>query len=703
MKDNCFSLSIIAAAVLVSNYVNAASEGASTQLQPITVEAEQTTEQTNLGSSQKEIEASQIDAQLARDLDDLLRYEPGVDASQDSRFGISGVTIRGLDGNRVKISVDGVDQADGYAPTSTYLRTGRNALDIDALQAVQIEKGGNVTAGSGAFGGSVRYETKDPDNYLNPEGNDTYGAFKLGYKSASNELSKTVTAANRTGKLESLLVYTRRDGNEGENYYGDAGSDQTTGATRQSVDPSEQDSDNILVKSIYNINPANRIGVVAEHYHQSFNADLYSESSDSTMRRADDDRERQRFGIFQDYEQATPISDKLTWQLDYQVTKTTNRTDIESTSLREVDRYYEEKALSLSTDLVKNIGNHRLGYGFNLANKSLDNLSEDTSNSTSRFSPKADVNMAGIYLEDTWKITDRLTLVPGARYDSYSYSTDGDDLSDDYADSNTEKLTGQLAAEFALTERTSLFGKYGTGFRAPKLDELYYYYNSGRGYAIIPNPDLKPEESTFTELGIRVEGQAGSAEVVAFYNDYTNFIESNYSLGATTSNPWGEYTTANLSDVVIKGVEAKGHLNLDSTLGQGWSAMGAMAYAEGEDKENNEPLASIAPFSLVAGLGYDAPSEVWGGQLNLTWVAKKSSSDLAESDQWLETSSYSLVDLTAYVKPLENVTINAGIFNAFDEKYVVWNDVRNLSDTSTNLNRYTRAGRNFGVDVTVSF
>ena len=66
--------------------------------------------------------------------------------------------------------------------------------------------------------------------------------------------------------------------------------------------------------------------------------------------------------------------------------------------------------------------------------------------------------------------------------------------------------------------------------------------------------------------------------------------------------------------------------------------------------------------------------------------------------------NYTVVDLTTYYKPTDKITINAGVFNLLDEKYWIWNNVRTqASSSSANLDRFTEAGRNVGVDVTYEF
>lgn len=50
------------------------------------------------------IDRERLDNELAHDLRDLLRYEPGLSATRSAtRFGIGGIRVRGLDGNRVRI------------------------------------------------------------------------------------------------------------------------------------------------------------------------------------------------------------------------------------------------------------------------------------------------------------------------------------------------------------------------------------------------------------------------------------------------------------------------------------------------------------------------------------------------------------------------------------------------------------------------
>ncbi|KAK0361205.1 hypothetical protein LTR94_024289, partial [Friedmanniomyces endolithicus] len=94
---------------------------------------------------------AQIEAMLATDIKDLIRFEPGVSVptsparfsaalSGAGRDGNSGFTIRGMGGNRVLIVQDGVRVPDGFAfGAQSVGRGGYN--DLDLVKSVEILRG----------------------------------------------------------------------------------------------------------------------------------------------------------------------------------------------------------------------------------------------------------------------------------------------------------------------------------------------------------------------------------------------------------------------------------------------------------------------------------------------------------------------------------------------------------------------------------
>ena len=67
------------------------------------------------------------------------------------------------------------------------------------------------------------------------------------------------------------------------------------------------------------------------------------------------------------------------------------------------------------------------------------------------------------------------------------------------------------------------------------------------------------------------------------------------------------------------------------------------------------------------------------------------------------TPDYTTVDLTAHAKLARHVTLQAGVFNLFDEKYWLWSDMRSLLNPGVTADRYTQPGRNFAAQVKLDF
>ena len=118
-----------------------------------------------------ELDREAIERRQVHTIADLVRYEPGVDALGDAaRFGWQGFSIRGLDGNRVGMEIDGVPVAEAFA-VGQFAAAGRDLLDIEAVQRVEILRGPQSLAwGSQAIGGVVAIETAQPGDELAADG-----------------------------------------------------------------------------------------------------------------------------------------------------------------------------------------------------------------------------------------------------------------------------------------------------------------------------------------------------------------------------------------------------------------------------------------------------------------------------------------------------------------------------------------------------
>ena len=691
-----------------------------TLLNQVTVTATRSEKQLkDVAGSVAVIDDEQMEKELANDIKDAVRYEPGVSVGTDGyRGGNEGFNIRGMQGNRVKIMVDGVDQAQQFTVgPSEYIRSQRNFVDMETLKAIEVVKGPSSTLyGSDAIGGLVAFKTKDPSDLLKPAGDDTSASIKAGYSSVNEGFSETFSLANRSGDLETMLIYTRRDHKETDTH---SGSD-IYGSGRGQGNPSDTGLNNVLAKAQYQVNENNRIGLTGEFMESKTDSELKTMSPDGVTGK--DQVERQRIGISHEWDAGLAGFDSMEWQLDWQNSETNMKTHRPAYTFpgmppfpnRNFDYLYSESGLQLNAQFNKALSwgeyDHTIVYGFNGSQTKVDNTSTehnlDNGTSTAKnYIPKTDATKYGVYFQDEIQLTSRWTVSPGIRYDKYEYNPEGNtNLGEPAEDSQGDKLTARLGTVYQFNENLSAFAQFSQGFKAPGLMEIYYTYDQGE--VQLANPNLKPEESNSFELGLRGDGRLGSYEVTSFYNKYSNFIDLQViGVDNSTGSARNIKQYRNVAKAEIKGVEFRGQLWLDEAIKApaGTTLRGSVAYADGENKENGEKLNSVAPLTGVVGLGYDDLSGRYGGEFAWTLVKGKSDSDVSNSEvdsgEQFNPAGYGIVDLTAYYVPVKDVTLRAGLFNITDKKYWILEDVRGRESTYAGLDRYAQPGRNVSVSV----
>ncbi|MFH4201839.1 TonB-dependent receptor plug domain-containing protein, partial [Acinetobacter baumannii] len=72
-----------------------------------------------------------IEESMVTGLDDLFEYTPGVTVKTNSRQGVQSINIRGIEGNRIKVLVDGVSQGNQFESGNTFINSARVNVDTD--------------------------------------------------------------------------------------------------------------------------------------------------------------------------------------------------------------------------------------------------------------------------------------------------------------------------------------------------------------------------------------------------------------------------------------------------------------------------------------------------------------------------------------------------------------------------------------------
>ncbi len=683
------------------------------------------------------IDAAQIEEEMARDIADLIRFEPGVAVSgTGSRFGLGGFNIRGIEGNRVLTIVDGIRVADEFS-FGPFLSARRDYVDVDSLARAEIARGPiSSLYGSDALGGVVAFTTKSPRDYL--KDNNTHIGVKAGYSSVDSSTVGTFTAAAGNNRTSLLLLYTARRGDETETAGGISG----FGPSREEADPQSVDVNNIVAKLSWNIADSHNLTFSIDSYENTTETKVFSDYgtiSRGTLvntRDADDEKQRDRYSINYSYDGDFTLFDRASITVYSQESETTQVTTelrtppsrINQIRTRESIFDQEINGAIAQADKLFSVGktSHLLIYGvdyYETDNESLrDGGTVDAAAGNPVFEffplptrdfPPTEVTQLAFFIQDEIELLNgRLLISPGIRYDDFDADATADAIylsgnpgSPAPVDFDDDEVTAKIGAVYRFNEKYSIYARYSEGFRAPPYDDVNVgFTNFIGGYKTISNPNLVSETSEGWELGLRIQGDLGFVAINAYSNDYDDFIESLAispqfapTFGIDPSDGLLTFQSINVDEVEIEGIELSALIDLGAANPslEGFSVKAAIAYADGENKTNEEPLNSVEPLTAVFGLGYDSPDDRWGANLVWTLVEGKDDSDIDANNPRIATSGYGLLDLFGYYRFNDKTSINIGVFNLSDKDYLRWADTISIGADASR--RFTQSGVNASV------
>ncbi|MEM8633931.1 MAG: TonB-dependent hemoglobin/transferrin/lactoferrin family receptor [Pseudomonadota bacterium] len=687
------------------------------------------------------IDAEEIADQLATDVRDLVRFEPGVTVRRaPARFGAALSTtgrarnedfvIRGIGGNRVLIQVDGIRSPQGFSFGAQDAGRG-GYTDVSLVKSVEILRGpSSALYGSDGLAGAISFTTSDPVDLL---GADTFGGFVRGhYSSEDNEFAETAVLAAQGSNVSGMIAYTRRDFNELENQAETGG----TGSSRTIPNPQDGESNAVLGKLVWN-NGEHRLRLTGEWIETEVFTNVLTglgpvffgppipgtQAWDVTRLEANDSTERVRGSL--DWTYTGEDDDFIEYAFvtayyqngeDNQFAEEDRDPAADRTRLNTFENeVYGFAAEARSTFDTAGLS-HTMAIGGDVSWTRQEGLRDGTVPPfgevfPTRAFPATDYTLGGIFLADEIAIGGgTLTLFPAVRFDFYDLNPTDDPLLPTFAgsDQSDSRVSPKVGATLKLANDLLLFANYAQGFLAPTPSQVNNFFeNLAFGYTSAPNPDLGPETSESWEVGARYVGDIFSLQVVGFQGDYDDFISQQVVGGSFTPQDPAVFQFVNFTEVEIDGFEVKASMNLDN----GISARLAIAYANGDiinADGSKTPLDTVDPFNLVAGLGYRDPQGRFGAELILTHNGRKDANEVERApdgtDLFIRPDQSTIFDLTAFVEVTDALKLRAGLFNLFDEKYAVWSDVRGLSvDNAAIFDAFTRPGRNVSVSASFQF
>jgi hemoglobin/transferrin/lactoferrin receptor protein len=678
--------------------------------------------------------AARIERQLVENIEDLVRYEPGVSVrtaparftatlATTGRDGHSGFNIRGLEGNRVLIQVDGVRTPDAFSFGAQSVGRG-DYVDLGLLKSVEILRGpASALYGSDGVAGAVSFVTRDPGELLG-DGRAFSARVHSSYADVSESFSNSLLAAGRAGGWEMLAAYTRRDGKQRRT----GGDNDSANTDRTTANPEDNRSNAALLRVVRGIGAAGRLRFTWDHLDRDVDWNVLSAITKVPASgilpataviglTAFDATTRNRFTLDHDYAGRGGWIDGVKTSLSWQSSKTRqfSAEDRYTAADRTRDAHFNTRVLSIAMEGRSSIEggkvDQRLVYGIDAARTRQQSLRDGTvppagERFPSRAFPVTDYTLLGLFAQDELRLGD-LVLFPALRWDYFELEPREDPLftSAVPARLSDSHLSPKLGLLYRLGANWNVFANLATGFKAPEPAQVNNgFANPAFGYTSVSNPDLKPETSRTLEVGVRRTGGRWSAALTGFSGRYEDFIDMAIVGGSFTPADPAVYQYVNLAEAKISGVEFKSSVGMFDGLQ--WTL--ATAYARGsvENQGDEAPLDSVDPLRVVTGLDWHPPGRPFGGQFVYTFARRKEQSRIGSDcggAGCYVPGSYGIVDVIGWWQPARAVMLRAGLFNALDKHYANWSDVRGLSRTSTTRDAYFEPGRHFSASVTVRF
>ncbi|WP_161533915.1 TonB-dependent hemoglobin/transferrin/lactoferrin family receptor [Neisseria meningitidis] len=531
----------------------------------------------NASTTVERVKAKTIQEQMIRDTRDLVRYSSDVGVSDDGRR-MKGFAMRGVEDNRVGISIDGV-ALPSSEENSLYARYGnfnnsRLSIDTELVKGVDITKGADsFESGSGSLGGNVNYRTLDARDIVLPEQN--FGALlRSGYASKNREWANTAGFGYAGNVFDAVVLYSRRHGHEMKSGGGDVvdfvgfgeldKQDQAErGSARIHPDPSKHNNHSYLVKLGWQPADSYRFGVSVNGQNNSNYTYEKTYSLTSYWREADDVQKRTNINLNHEWTPASSVLSLLRTDLDYQKTRNgaiNYKGDMVRTGdwrtgyqyhngfmadrdERNMDTKYKRITFRLdSRPFSLWAGEHRLSFKTFASRRDFENVNDDLDfNSTGNITDRKHytiirpmkTDQIGFSLQDKIAFDDKLSVNAGVRYDyekvkPQAFKPDTPCLSTCVNDGNPAARSfntwnGVLGLNYRFNDTWRAAYQINTGHRVPTASEMYFTYTSPYGNWIA-NPSLKAERSLNQTLSLRGKNDKGLLDFSLYQTRYRNFL-----------------------------------------------------------------------------------------------------------------------------------------------------------------------------------
>ena len=238
--------------------------------------------------------------------------------------------------------------------------------------------------------------------------------------------------------------------------------------------------------------------------------------------------------------------------------------------------------------------------------------------------------------------------------------------------------TGKLGYGYRFDPFWRIAGNYGTAFRAPTFNDLYWpLQNFGYGYSYEGNPNLKPETSRNKEISLIYDQGHHRISAVAFHNKVDDLIIASQGLAADSP--------ANVGSATIKGL----------TLSyEGWFGNNHLRVSADVQDPKDDDSGKLLP-NRARHYGALVATKTWGA-LELGTEMNASGARYNDTANQIKLGGYALVNLIANFALNADWSLNARLNNVFDREYAL---ATTASSFAPSAPAYNTPGANLFVGV----
>ena len=282
--------------------------------------------------------------------------------------------------------------------------------------------------------------------------------------------------------------------------------------------------------------------------------------------------------------------------------------------------------------------------------------------------------LGSAFVQDTWRPSDRLTLVLGAHGDAWRSESQITGFAKSSGSFNPRASASYRIGESGVIVRGAAYH----GFRAPTLNEFYRNISAGNTQTR-PNEALEPERLTGGDVGVLVTAGRVSARITSFWNVLDEAITA-ITISSTPQLIIRQ--RANADTVHASGVELETDVRLPRSLSVTFASGFVSSMFRGDTVLRGKHVPQVPEYNLALGFRYTPRAWTASAQLRITGPQ-------FEDDQNVYTLRRATVlDVFAGRTLARGVTAFAAVENLFDAIY----DVGRTPVLTTGLPRAGRVG-----------